>query len=158
MSDDQVQLQMSLPLDSDGFLRRECPTCEREFKALVDPDAEEDVAPAVETYYCPYCGVDAPGGAWATRAQVDLAESIIYSEVVGPGFNELADEFKTMSAKYGGIVQARVEYDEPEEPDPLTEVDDMRRVEFTCHPTQPIKVLDDWSEPVRCLICGAVPA
>ncbi len=34
MSDDEVMLEISMPLDSDGFLRRECPTCEREFKWL----------------------------------------------------------------------------------------------------------------------------
>lgn len=42
---DEVQLSMSLPLDGDGFLRRECPTCEREFKWVPspDPEADEDV-------------------------------------------------------------------------------------------------------------------
>jgi hypothetical protein len=38
---DEVQLSMSLPLDGDGFLRRECPTCEREFKWLPSPDQLE---------------------------------------------------------------------------------------------------------------------
>ncbi len=32
MTDDKVSFGMTIPLDSDGFLRRECPTCEREFK------------------------------------------------------------------------------------------------------------------------------
>ena len=30
----------------------------------------------------------------------------------------------------------------------------MTRVDFACHPSEPLKVLDDWREPVRCLICG----
>ncbi len=55
MSEDQVELEMSLPLDSVGFLRWECPTCERELKGLVaryeaepEPDSEEGyVAPRV---------------------------------------------------------------------------------------------------------------
>lgn len=62
---DEVQLSMSLPLDGDGFLRRECPTCEREFKWLPSPDqleegngesraAATDAEPP-EAYYCPYC-------------------------------------------------------------------------------------------------------
>jgi hypothetical protein len=29
-----VSIPMSLPLDGDGFLRRECPKCERQFKWL----------------------------------------------------------------------------------------------------------------------------
>jgi hypothetical protein len=30
----------------------------------------------------------------------------------------------------------------------------MRRVDPACHPEEPIKVLEEWSAPVRCLICG----
>jgi hypothetical protein len=30
----------------------------------------------------------------------------------------------------------------------------MRRVGFPGHPGEPVKMLDDWSAPVRCLICG----
>ena len=30
----EFSIEMSLPLDSDGFLRRQCPACEREFKWL----------------------------------------------------------------------------------------------------------------------------
>jgi hypothetical protein len=30
----------------------------------------------------------------------------------------------------------------------------MRRVDFLCHPAEPVKVLDDWGRPVHCLICG----
>ena len=41
---DEIRVPVSLPLDSDGFLRRECPTCEREYKWFShqegDPNAE----------------------------------------------------------------------------------------------------------------------
>lgn len=62
MSDDEVALSMSLPLDSDGFLRRECPTCERELKWLVSADDEDDEDGGVPDggYFCPYCGVHMP--------------------------------------------------------------------------------------------------
>ena len=42
----------------------------------------------------------------------------------------------------------------PDELDPLTETDDMTLVSFPCHPSEPLKVLDDWRMLVRCLICG----
>jgi hypothetical protein len=38
MSD--MSVSMSLPLDEDGFLRRECPTCERQFRWWHTPDEE----------------------------------------------------------------------------------------------------------------------
>ena len=156
-SDDQVEFGMAIPLDSEGFVRRQCPTCEREFKAFVDPDEDDDAEPdSDEGYFCPYCGVQAPGDAWWTEAQLDLAESIVVGEVVSPAFKELDNSFKNLGRKSGGMLRASVEHDDPEEADPLTEDDDMRRVDFGCHPTQPLKVLDDWRKPVRCFICGEV--
>jgi hypothetical protein len=38
--------------------------------------------------------------------------------------------------------------------EPLTEADGITRIDFGCHPSEPLKVLDDWHEPVHCLICG----
>jgi hypothetical protein len=37
---------------------------------------------------------------------------------------------------------------------PLIEADDMRRVDFACHPTERVEGLDDWAGHVHCLICG----
>ncbi len=36
---------MAVPLDSDGFFRRECPTCERELKWLAVGDDEDKMPP-----------------------------------------------------------------------------------------------------------------
>ncbi len=67
MSDDEVTLGMSIPLHSDGFLRRECPTCEREFKWLPNTNDEDDADDGEPLpsgcYLCPYCGVQAPADA-----------------------------------------------------------------------------------------------
>ena len=139
MSDYDVRLGMTVPLDSDGFLRRECPTCEREFKWRPS-EAEDgnDVEPADDVgYFCPYCGVAAPVDAWLTQAQLALAQNIVAREVIGP-----------MASKIGV-------YEKPDKLDPLTEVDDMTLVVFSCHPSEPLKILDDWRKPVHCLICGA---
>jgi DNA-directed RNA polymerase subunit RPC12/RpoP len=64
MTDDKVSFGMTIPLDSDGFLRRECPTCEREFKwRPSEAEVEEHDEPADTVgYFCPYCGVRAPDG------------------------------------------------------------------------------------------------
>jgi hypothetical protein len=51
-------------------------------------------------------------------------------------------------------IEARLERDEPEPAPELDEPDDMRRIDFTCHPAEPVKVLDEWDRPVHCLICG----
>jgi hypothetical protein len=129
---------MEMPLDSDGFLRRECPTCEREFKWRPNQtESPEDVVPADDAgYFCPYCGVQAPADAWLTQAQVSLAQNIVAREFIAP-----------LVSKLGA-------YERPEKLDPLTEADDMRLIAFSCHPSEPLKVLDKWRKPVRCLICG----
>jgi hypothetical protein len=156
MSDNNVTRAMSIPLDSDGFLRRECPTCEREFKWQHTPEQEGGDQPAVADggYFCPYCGVQAPTDAWLTKAQVALAQNIVATQIVGPMLKDFANDMKRIGRTSGGIVSARVGYDEPDELDPLTEDDDMTRVGFSCHPAEPVKVAEDWRKPVRCLICG----
>lgn len=155
MSDDDVTLEMPMPLDSDGFLRRECPTCEREFKWLYTPEDEGTAAPTIDGgYFCPYCGIQAETNTWLTQTQVELAQNMVATQVLGPMLKRFGDDIKGIGRSSGGMMSGEVKYDAPDELDPLTEVDDMTRVDFECHPTEPVKVLDDWEKPVRCLICG----
>src|SRR6266545_5821550 len=138
---DEVQLSMSLPLDGDGFLRRECPTCEREFKWLPSPDQLEEgngdsraAAPHAqppEAYYCPYCAVTAPPDAWFTKAQIAVMHDIARRE------REIAKLNRTSGGFLG--IEAHLDRDEPQPAPQLDETDDMRRVNFTCHPDEPVK-------------------
>jgi hypothetical protein len=142
--EDETSIAVPIPLDSDGFLRRECPTCEREFKWRPGADEETDtVQPDPAGYFCPYCGIQAPTDHWLTQAQVEHLNAIGARRFAGP----LLDQFERSGFK--------VERNLPDEPSELTEDDDMRRVEFACHPQEPLKVLEDWSGPVQCLVCGA---
>jgi hypothetical protein len=154
MSDDEVTLGMSVPLDGDGFLRRECPTCEREFKWLPNADDEAESTEAPDGgYFCPYCAIQAPPGSWFTRAQLDLAQNIVATEVVGPMLKDFSRDLNSIG-RSGEMFSVSASYDEPDEMDPLTEVDDMRRVDFACHPVEPVKVIDSWDGQVHCLSCG----
>lgn len=153
-----MELGMSVPLDSDGFMRRACPTCEREFKWL--PNADDDAGPTEAPdggYFCPYCAIQAPVGSWFTQAQVELAQSIVATEVVGPMLSDFTRDINNIGGRSGGMLSVSATHDAPEEMDPLTEADDMKRVDFACHPAEPVKVLDDWDGQVHCLICGGPP-
>lgn len=156
MSDDEISLSMSVPLDSDGFLRRECPTCEREFKWL--PSSGDDDAEVTPTpdggYFCPYCAIQAPDGQWFTQAQIELAQNMVATQVVGPMLDDFSRDLNRVGRRSGGLLSVSATYDAPDEMEPLTEADDMKRVDFRCHPGEPVKVLDGWDEPVYCLICG----
>ena len=154
MTDGEVTLSMAIPVDSDGFLRRGCPTCEWEFKWLPASEDDGDAADVLEGgYFCPYCGVQAPADAWFTEAQLAFAGSMVEVEVVEPMLEKFADEI-AQSFKSAGMTTRCAPSSRAEEPDPLTENDDMTRVDFACHPSEPLKVLDDWHQPARCLICG----
>lgn len=158
MSDDEVTLGMSVPLDSDGFLRRECPTCEREFKWLPGSgdDADEVTPPPDGGYYCPYCAIQAPDDQWFTQAQIELAQSIVATQVLGPMLKDFGRDLNGIGRRSNGFLSVTAKYDAPDEMEPLTEADDMKRIEFECHPDEPVKVLEDWDEPVHCLVCGVV--
>lgn len=146
---------MSLPLDEDGFLRRECPTCEREFKWLPDQGDELDdqsVDTDPDGYFCPYCAVQAPTDHWLTKQQAEDAEAIVLREVMGPALEDLGRSMKRINRS--GLVRADVDYDLPAQPEAGTEDITMRRVDFACHPEEPLKVLDSWGRAVHCLVCS----
>jgi hypothetical protein len=132
------EMSVSLPLDEDGFLRRECPECERECKWLYSEDSEPSPD---DGYACPYCAKRATPERWWTPAQADFAAKSAGNQLLG----EMLGKFRRSGFE--------VSLDPP--PTPLTEVNDMRRVDFECHPGEPVKVREDWNGPVHCVVCAA---
>lgn len=147
MSD--IELSMSVPLDSEGFLRRECPTCERELKWRPASEDEEATPTPEGGYFCPYCAVQAPPDSWWTGAQIEAAKAQAFEKVLKPELDKFAG-----SVGSSGFLDIEVSVPEPDQPPALDEQDDMHRVDFRCHPDEPVKVLEDWTRPVHCLICG----
>lgn len=150
------RLSFSIPLDDDGFLRRECPRCERELKWRPDEDDvnPEDVVPTPEEgYACPYCAGRAPADHWWTKPQLMHAEQLAASEILGPELKQLERR-----PDPGSMISLSVKVDVPDTPAPITDdPNDMRRVDFACHPSEPVKILQNWMGDVHCLIC-AMPA
>ena len=102
VTDDEVAMVVSLPLDSDGFLRRECPTCEREFKWFNTPEGEDTAAPIADGgYFCPYCGVHADVSTWLTKAQAELVEQLTASQVLGPMLEKFGNDLKSIGRHSG---------------------------------------------------------
>ena len=145
---DEIRVPVSLPLDSDGFLRRECPTCEREFKWFNHEEGDAD-ASAVDQYFCPLCGVASGTGSWWTPAQLEYVHG-----VSGPAIDQfaqdmIADAFKGMDFKSNRSFSFGIDV-----PDALAEPDDMVIVEPPCHPNEPIKVSEEDAARVYCRVCG----
>jgi hypothetical protein len=148
----EMQFSMSMPLD-DGFLRRQCPSCSHEFKWHHGPTEERPAdAEDLPFYYCPYCGNPADHDAWWTEAQREYAQQL----AAGEGARLANDELQRMARQLrGGFVKMTVTPGpEPDPPAPLVEPADMVSVASPCHPWEPVKVLEDWTGPIHCLVCG----
>lgn len=145
-----MEIPIELPLDSDGFLRRECPHCEKEFKWFNGRSSEtpsDYVDPPV--YWCPLCGRSSSHDSWFTQAQIEYSQAA----AMGPAFEliqqELKDEFRRNKYfKFEGFS------DRPDEPDPLVETDDMEIIQPPCHPWEPVKVPEEGQASYYCLACG----
>ncbi|HXR31243.1 MAG TPA: hypothetical protein VN752_08890 [Solirubrobacterales bacterium] len=139
--------RIPIPLDSDGFLRRACPSCEREFKWFPTDEATD---PDPRGYCCPYCATWAQPDQWFTETQLD------YLEKAGPA--AVADEVNEVlseSSESFGLLKYTPS-NPPSAPGEMPpEPNDMRRVDFGCHPEDPLKVAEEWNEPIHCLICGS---
>jgi hypothetical protein len=154
VSEDHATVELTFPLDSGGFLRRECPTCEREFKWRPTPDGAESIPAADGGYFCPYCGVQASPDTWFTPAQLEYGREVASARLVGPMLKGFVDGINRSGGASRGL-KFSASSSSTSEPEPLTEADDMVRVDFSCHPTEPVKVTEGWSVPVHCLVCGS---
>ncbi len=143
---------VQLPLDDDGFLRRECPHCLQQFKWHQGPTADrpdDETDPPV--YYCPRCGGSAKPDQWWTEAQL----TFIQESIAGPALGELSDEMEKAFQGVKGLTYERGQLDEPEPPTALQEPNDMIILAPPCHPWEPVKVSEEAIARIHCLICGA---
>ena len=150
----EIEISINFPLDSDGFLRRACPSCCREFKWL--SDAYKVAASSTGNVFCPYCG--APGGPneWFTTEQLVYINEEVFDEVVRPSLENLAESFRQLGRSSGGAFKftGNVENPQQRQAPPVFEPADMRQVTFNCHPSEPVKVEESWEKAVHCLSCG----
>lgn len=150
-----MDIEVQLPLDSDGFLRRECPHCVEQFKWHHGPANEQaESAADPPAYHCPLCGQPAGPDSWYTQTQLEYMD-----EAAAPAIAQFMDDaigkvFKGASTKHVKFERTG-HLDVPDHPVPLTEPDDMVIVASPCHGYEPVKVPADHTGPLYCLICGA---
>lgn len=178
MSD--ILLQVSLPLDSDQFLRRECPFCRRQFKIeTTEMDRQSLVEQQIQAYLieegvtaqkeesdvadeesslvlCPYCGQVTSADRWWTQEQIAYIHVFahnIMAQIVNEQF--IRPMKRQFSGKRGGLISIKFEGKEMEYQDPWIspENDDMTVHALPCCGLR-VKLNDDWSEPFHCYRCG----
>jgi DNA-directed RNA polymerase subunit RPC12/RpoP len=149
-----MEVSVSLPLDPDQYLRRECSQCEREFKWHHGPtDGAPEPKETPSVYYCPYCGEPAGLDQWYTKDQIETIRAAALAEVLPKLQTELKGALSPLNRS--GFIKADVTSRQPLPPPPLIEAADMVAVASPCHPYEPVKIADSWDEPIHCLVCGS---
>lgn len=149
---DEIKVPLQVPLDDDGFLRRECPNCEGQFKWFVHQDGDDDSEP-VDQYFCPLCGQAAGLDTWWTPEQLAYAQGL-----AGPAVDEAISDM--VSRAFKGTKGLTFKPNRSftlgtPTPEPLREPNDMVIAEPPCHPHEPVKVAEANTGHIYCLICGA---
>lgn len=150
-----MEIPISLPLDNDGFLRRECPHCMQEFKWHHGPANEEaEHMSHSGIYHCPLCGQPASPDSWWTQEQLEYVQTAAMPAMMQSLEDDLDGIFRGASNKHVSIKRTG-HTDSTEGPMPLVERDDMSIVASPCHTFEPIKIPETAVSPFYCLICGS---
>jgi len=175
----EIQMNLPFPLDDDGFFRRECPFCRKEFKVLlgkeeltdlaqkgmdsfmieqkeVATDLDENESLEENEFSCPYCGQRAPNNSWWTQEQLAYM-GIVTKNIMAKIVNEnlirpLKNTFQRPSS---GMISMRFEGKEMEQQEPWIspEVNNMKIFDLPCCQRK-IKIEDGWKGVVYCFFCG----
>lgn len=144
-----MEIPVEFPLDSDGFLRRECPNCKGEFKWHHGPTADTpDGFIYPQVHWCPRCGRPAPLDAWWTQAQLDYQQAVLAvstGDILDEAFKSVRGDRLKLETNSSAM---------PPWPDPLVEPTDMHMSAPPCHPWEPVKVPSEAQAPFYCLLCG----
>jgi hypothetical protein len=135
-------LEVSFPTDTDGFLSRECPSCEQLFKVVLGEGSEQPIS------YCPYCGYNGQD-CWHTRQQVDYIQAVAMNIALGPELEKLERQMKGLSK---GFLKIDMKSNLPKPPPAPMETDNpLDILRFPCC-NETIKVTPH--DHHFCIICG----
>lgn len=73
------QIKVSLPIDKNGLISRECPDCKFLFKIKLGTGLKGSNLPC----HCPYCGWTGDMSHFNTLDQIEYAKSVAYNQIIG---------------------------------------------------------------------------
>lgn len=170
----EININVSIPLDEEKFLRRECPHCVQEFKIQMSSEvlknlAEKGIASfltdddnnkpdddeEITKYFCPYCGQEALKTHWWTQEQLSYMR-VYAKNIMAKIFNEqfikpMNRNFNKSSGPFSiSFKGSEMKYEEPWISD---EINDMRVFDLPCC-NEKLKINEDWRKSVFCFYCG----
>lgn len=143
-------MEIALPLDDEGYLRRKCYDCRRQYKVVDTPgeDAPDDFE-VPDAYRCPYCGQAAPHDDRLTRPQIDYIQLVARGEVP----DDVDDvDLESLLAEHDLTTAPSEEFEEL--PPSIQERDDMVGATAPCHPFLGFQVIGLWQLKLHCMLCG----
>jgi hypothetical protein len=174
----EEEISVLLPLDEDGFFRRECPLCMREFKIYLQKEELTEVAEqgidtfmAVEDeintsedggissesdFTCPYCGQQAKKEDWWTNKQLEYMQLIAHNYIAGIINKDLIRPLKrSLSSKQSGLLSITFEAKEMKQMNEWipSEINDMEIVKLPCCQRK-MKVDSPQKNVIYCFFCG----
>lgn len=174
-----VEINITLPLDDEGFFRRECPLCHEEFKVLLKKEELGDIAQTglasfmidsqreendtgqnkdseTESLFCPYCGQQASKNSWWTQEQLAYI-NVFAKNILAKLVNEhLINPLKrNLDRSTSGLFSLQFKGEEMEQQEPWIspEINDMEIFNLPCCERK-IKIEDNWYSTVHCFFCG----
>lgn len=94
---DELRIPVSIPLDDEGMLGRECLECKRYFKL------KPGTGLSIDHCHCPYCDYEGKSDGFWTPAQIEYAQSIAMNQAINqlikPSIDELKKTFKDLERK-----------------------------------------------------------
>ena len=165
--------QLSFPTDKEGFLRRECPFCQKEFKVkfnqeeisdisnqsieqfLVEESSEQNDEYEDNTesfYFCPYCGQYSSFNNWWTKEQVKYIH-IVCKNIMAQLINEHLVKPLQKTSRSSSFLKIEAKPISQQQEWIGTEADDLKEVTLKCCERQ-IKLIDNWDKKVFCHFCG----
>jgi hypothetical protein len=162
------RLEVSLPRDPSGFVRRQCPRCVRIFKTrpsrfdarslhrrlvMLFPfeNPHEGFEP-VPTWTCFYCGHRADADEWLVRDHVVYLEELARALANHVRYEQLAHITRTLAQNprptFVAVAPDALPVGMPPEPE------DLRPIPLVCCGDE-AKALWDWDGPFYCPRCGA---
>ena len=134
MIPDEISMEVSIPLDDDGYLDRECPapTCLAAFKIHAE-DWTEKVRD--EEVFCPVCGHTSTSDKWLTTEQVRHGESRLMQKIMPMIHGEMGRMARDFNCRqpHGGLIQLSMSVS-PSQPVAVVPLDaaDLMRQRYVC--------------------------
>ena len=174
-----IEQNISFPLDDDGFFRRQCPLCTREFKIKMTKEELTDIAQkGLEDYllqadlieqnddhgwndgqeepFCPYCGQQSTWSDWWTDEQSEFIGVIVHNiaaDIMNPHLKKMEKTMRNINQS--GFVSMKMSATKMDKKEPWIspEENDLIVFPLPCCDRE-LKIDDDWNGTVHCHFCG----